>query len=100
MKPYPGKLNKLFVYGIFLGEDNRKAFGMSNPRYTVVRNYATEPVGGSIVTAVPLKGYNLTGLYVDVDPTNWEDIDRLEGGYDRIKVDTLLGKAWMYVKPQ
>ena len=89
---------KLFVYGIFLNERHRKPFNMTNPKYAVVKDYATVPIGGTIVAAEPLKGYDLTGLIVDIDSTEWERLDRLEAGYKRIKVETSRGKAWMYIR--
>lgn len=92
--------NRLFVYGIFLGEVNRKNFGMSNPQYATVANYIT--VGDTIVQAVEVMnvGVALTGLTVDVDPTYWQRLDRLEGGYDRIIVTTTDGEPVnMYVAP-
>lgn len=92
------KNNRLFVYGIFLGQDMRDRYGMSNPQYTTVPGYAT--FGDYIVQAVPIKapGLELTGLTVDVDPTRWADIDRLEGGYDRKLVTTSnKEKVYMYV---
>ena len=88
---------KLFVYGIFLGEGNRKRFGMSNPEYATVRGYLTR--GDYIVCAYPVKDKNttLTGLLVDMDSSGWEQLDRLEHGYDRVKVTTTSGEeAWMY----
>jgi gamma-glutamylcyclotransferase (GGCT)/AIG2-like uncharacterized protein YtfP len=91
-------MNRLFVYGIFLGESLRERYGMSNPRYTTVDGWAT--VGQHIVQAVRVpKGYALTGLLVDVDPRAWPRIDDLEVGYDRIKIVTTDGKqAWMYAR--
>ena len=92
------ELNKLFVYGIFLGENIRKSYGMSNPQYRTVSGYIT--IGDFIVQAIPIKSkeVQLTGLIVDVDPTQWEKIDKLEGNYDRIKVSTTSGETvWMYV---
>lgn len=88
--------NKLFVYGIFLGKAQRDAYGMSNARYTTVPGYIT--VGSYIVEAVKVDepSIQLTGLLVDVDPEQWPSIDSLEGGYERIKVKTLSGEAWMY----
>lgn len=90
-------LNSLFVYGIFLSRAMRKAYGMSNPNYSTVADYAT--FGRDIVQAVhiPKQGLGLTGLVVEVDPARWEDIDRLEDGYDRVKVKTNADKeVWMY----
>lgn len=72
---------------------------MSRPKYATVKNYATKPIGGEIVEAVPVEGFDLTGLVVDVDPEYWNKIDALESGYDRIKVQTMYGEAWMYAKP-
>lgn len=92
--PYESE-NRLFVYGIFLDERNRVAFGMSNPEYTTVEGYAT--VGGSIVSAIKDPRYTLTGLVVDVNPTMWSRIDSLESGYNRIKVTTTDGETvYMY----
>lgn len=105
------ELNKLFVYGIFLGEGMREQYGMSNANYAVVPGYVTVSVGGSIVEAVPVdnEGVMLTGLLVDVAPKSfgytgierdtWEALDGLEAGYDRIKVKTSGGQeAWMYAR--
>lgn len=92
---------KLFVYGIFLGEGQRNAYGMTNPRYATVPGYIT--VGHHIVQAVPVnsKDIALTGLLVDMDSSRWRPLDSLEGGYDRVKVVTDGNvEAWMYVQPQ
>jgi len=94
-------MEQLFVYGIFLSQYNRDAYGMTNPRYFTVLDYAT--YGRGIVQAhyEPGKGLSLTGLLVDVDPSQWEALDRLETGYKRIKVKTYNGvEAWMYVAPK
>lgn len=98
-RPDTGDLNRLFVYGIFLGEFARKNFGMSLPRYSTVKDYATFPIGGHIVMAEPIKGYDLTGLVVNIDPDYWDKLDTLEGAYARVKVKTGYGEAWMYVRP-
>jgi hypothetical protein len=99
-------LNKLFVYGIFLSERQRAAYGMSNPQYATVLDYAT--FGGGIVTAYKQAdiGLSLTGLLVDVAPyemrehgmrDNWKALDALEYGYERILITTTDGvKAYMY----
>lgn len=96
---------KLFVYGIFLGEYTRQGYGMTNPRYATVRDYAT--FGGHIVQAqhVPGVGFSLTGLLVDIPRDRWKSLDRLEGGYSRVKVNVETGwnteeEAWMYVAKQ
>lgn len=90
---------KLFVYGIFLGEMQRNAYGMSNPHYATVPDYVT--IGGIIVEAVKVDkkfGCALTGLIVDVDPQYWEMLDRLESGYTREIVETTdREKVFMYV---
>ena len=91
---------KLFVYGIFLNEYNRERYGMTNPSYDTVLDFAT--FGHGIVQASYLPGGNLslTGLLVDYDPEVWENLDRLEGGYDRIIVTTTRGeRAYMYAEP-
>lgn len=90
------KHNRLFVYGIFLDEHNRTAYGMSNPKYTTVSGYATFGMG--IVQAYPVhESAGLTGLVVDVDPSFWDKIDDLEGGYDRVLVKTDSNESvWMY----
>lgn len=93
-------LNRLFVYGIFLGEDMRKSYQMSNPQYATVLNYAT--FGGHIVEAYPQAseiGASLTGLVVELPKDyNWEPLDALEGGYDRVIITTTTGTmAYMYV---
>ena len=95
-RPQTDGLNKLFVYGIFLDEANRRAYGMSNPRYQTVSGYAT--FGKGIVMAYPVnEEAGLTGLVVDVDPDRWESIDNLEYRYDRFKVTTDLNEeVWMY----
>lgn len=92
-------MNRLFVYGIFLGEDNRTRYGMSNPLYATVPGYVT--YGDYIVQAVPvpIAEIALTGLTVDVDPSKWGSIDQLEGNYDRIKVTTSDGeRVYMYAQ--
>jgi gamma-glutamylcyclotransferase (GGCT)/AIG2-like uncharacterized protein YtfP len=92
-------MNTLFVYGIFLDQHNRDAYGMHNPRYATVPGYITMTRHGSIVEAVniELSTIALTGLLVDVNPKRWDDIDSLEWGYDRIEVTTTNGqRAWMY----
>jgi len=93
-------MDRLFVYGIFLGEGARKKYGMSNPVYSTVKNYIT--VGHGIVTAVKTNkpGVELTGLVVDVDPEYWPKIDELEQGYDRIIVKTCFDEeVYMYANP-
>ena len=90
--------NRLFVYGIFLSERNRRLYGMRNPEYATVRDYLT--VGDVIVEAVKVKnaGLALTGLVVDMDPRKWESLDALEGGYNREIVTTTDGeRVFMYV---
>lgn len=92
---------KLFVYGIFLGEETRRHYGMTNPKYATVPGYIT--VGGQIVQAVSVENPRvaLTGLLVDPDHTRWDDLDALEGGYDRIMITTNSGvDAWMYARPR
>lgn len=92
-------MNRLFVYGIFLDEDRRQTYGMSNPEYATVLDFAT--FGHSIVSArrIPDIGLSLTGLTVDVDPAYWERLDLLEHGYDRKLVKTTRGeKVYMYVE--
>lgn len=94
--------NRLFVYGIFLGENNRKEYGMTNPKYATVLDYTT--FGHTIVRAVPVKvpdtgeRLSLTGLVVDVDPRMWKELDELEAYYDRIIVETSYREpVYMYV---
>lgn len=90
--------NRLFVYGIFLDGGMRSAYGMTNPRYAVVRGYSTRVILRDIVEASRDNGRDLTGLLVDVDPSQWGRLDALEGGYERVKVRTSRGKkCWMYV---
>lgn len=86
------KTEKLFVYGIFLDKKNREWYGMSNPVYDTVINYVT--IGDIIVHAEEKIGYGyaLTGLLVDMDVSGWERLDRLESGYDRIKIVTTSGE--------
>lgn len=96
--------NKLFVYGIFLGENMRNSYGMTNPVYATVPGYAT--FGHHIVQATHLEGseemnLELTGLLVDVDPTHWAQIDSLEAGYDRAVITTSRNeKAYIYVSKE
>lgn len=93
--------NRVFVYGIFLGEAMRNAYGMTNPVYTTVPGYIT--VGEHIVQATPVNNPRiaLTGLVVDLDPTHWERLDALEGGYDRTLVKTDKGEhVYMYTAPE
>lgn len=94
----PVDMNKLFVYGIFLDERRRQTYGMTNPRYATVSGYIT--IGEHIVQAYPVDNdmIVLTGLLVDMNPAYWEELDALEGGYDRIIVQTTRGvDAYMYV---
>jgi gamma-glutamylcyclotransferase (GGCT)/AIG2-like uncharacterized protein YtfP len=90
---------RLFVYGIFLDERNRQSYGMTDPEYQTVADFAT--VGGRIVKAVhiPQAGLALTGVAVEYNPEQWERLDRLEGGYDRIIVKTTQGEpVYMYAE--
>lgn len=99
-KPTP-VTNRLFVYGIFLGQRTRDRYGMSNPEYATIPGYIT--VGEHIVQAVKVDapGIALTGLTVDIDPEYWSRIDALEGGYDRRLVETDSGEeVYMYVAPE
>ncbi len=91
-------MNKLFVYGIFLDEHNRRSYGMSHPKYATVKGFVT--FGYKIVQAYMVDNPNtaLTGLLVDVDERYWPMIDRLEHGYDRIEILTTDNeRAYMYV---
>jgi hypothetical protein len=94
--------NRLFVYGIFLGQTMRNAYGMTNPQYATVKGYVT--IGHHIVQATYVGDDDriaLTGLTVDVEPDKWEDLDRLEGGYDRVLVTTTRNEqVYMYVAPE
>lgn len=91
-------MDKLFVYGIFLGDNQRVAFGMVNPRYAVVHGYKTVRIAQDIVEAVRDDGADLTGLLVDIPRAYLDDLDSLERGYTRVKEKTLRGeKCWMYV---
>lgn len=102
---------RFFVYGIFLGQSMRQAYGMTVVGYDTVRNYIT--VGDHIVQACKVDGEvgaSLTGLVVDVperfkspvtnmERDNIERLDALEGGYDRVQVVTTSGvKCWMYAE--
>lgn len=90
-------MNRLFVYGIFLDEHMREHYGMANPHYATVADYAT--YGNQIVTAYKQEnaGLALTGLLVNMNPEKWENLDRLEGGYKRIVITTTGGdEAYMY----
>lgn len=91
--------NRLFVYGIFLGENQRRSYGMVGPEYAVVPDYATLHLGHGITGAAKVEdnGLGLTGLLVTM-LGDWQSLDRLESGYHRIKVETTDGdKCWMYV---
>lgn len=93
-------MNRLFVYGIFLGEGMRRVYGMSNPEYATVKDYITQ--GEYIVEAVPVSpeyGTALTGLVVDVDPSKWESLDVLETNYDR-KIITTTNNERVYMYAQ
>lgn len=83
-------VNRLFVYGIFLDEGNRRYYGMSNPEYAVVKGYKTVLKGrNNIVEAVVDPSAALTGLIVRLsNDYDWRALDRLERGYMRIKVLT------------
>lgn len=95
------KMERLFVYGIFLDEDSRLAYGMRYPQYATVRGYATvEAIGsGYIVEAIKVsESFCLTGLLVYVPSSNLRMLDALEGAYDRERVQTTSGvDCWMYV---
>lgn len=91
-------MNRLFVYGIFLNRVTREKYGLSEGYYAVVRGYKTVEIGFGIVEAVPDPEGALTGLYVAVEPNAWNTLDRIEAGYDRIKVRTTdREECWMYV---
>lgn len=102
------KAKRLFVYGIFLDEDNRINYYMTDPEYATVLDYCT--YGDGIVEAVhcPGRGLSLTGLLVDVPSfvfdkygksvDVWEGLDRLEAAYNREIVTTSYGEqVYMYV---
>lgn len=94
-------MDRLFVYGIFLDEDNRAHYGMSMPEYAVIPDFLTVERFSSIVEAIyaPGLGISLTGLLCDIDPEYWERLDQLEAGYDRIIVTTVDGDdCYMYVQ--
>lgn len=98
-RPVGVAMNRLFVYGIFLGEERRRNYGMSNPKYSTVKGFVT--AGEHIVEAVrvDIEQLALTGLTVDVDPAYWTRIDALEYGYDRILVETTMGEeVYMYAQ--
>lgn len=91
--------DRLFVYGIFLDRKSRMWYGMINPRYACVPDFAT--FGGGIVMAhyVPKAGLSLTGLMVDMPKSKWKELDRLEARYDRIKIKTVQGyECYMYAQ--
>lgn len=95
------KDNKLFVYGIFLEEYQRKAYNMRNPHYAVVLDYTTVHLGHGITGAIKVEregsSLGLTGMIVDVEGS-WHDLDRLEAGYKRERVETTDGdECYMYV---
>lgn len=93
-------IEKLFVYGIFLSEINRKLYSMENASYDTVKGFIT--VGSRIVKAISTDTLNacLTGLLVDIPTKKLPALDALESGYDRIKVKTTSGfEAYMYASP-
>lgn len=103
------KNKRLFVYGIFLDEERRRYYGMTNPEYATVPDYCT--YGTYIVEAVyaPKRGLALTGLIVDMPAfvmddkgktvDNWAELDALEYNYRRKTVTTSDGEeVWMYVE--
>lgn len=99
--PTKEPLNRVFVYGIFLGEKLRDRYGMSNPVYATVDDYATFGTGIVQAQYIPDAGLGLTGLIVDIDPSYWDKLDSLEGGYDRkLIVTDSYEEAWMYVAKQ
>ena len=87
----------LFVYGIFLDEIHRHSFQMQDNGYVVTPYWKT--VGGHIVQAVFDPMATLTGLWVSMPVERLAELDRLEGGYERIKVQTSAGELSMYAKP-
>lgn len=97
------QVNRLFVYGIFLNEDNRAVYNMTNPRYAVVKGYKTVFIQPpKVIGAVKSTSTDvLSGLLVNIDPRYWRAIDMLEQGYDRILIRTTLGEeAYMYVEKE
>jgi hypothetical protein len=99
--PVSDPTNRLFVYGIFLGQERRDEYGMYNANYATVPGFITK--GNYIVQAEPTDepSAELTGLTVDVDPRKWPMIDSLEMGYDRVLVTTSNNEVVnMYVAPQ
>lgn len=94
-------MDRLFVYGIFLGERMRNSYDMTEPRYATVKDYATVGVtqNGHIVQAIKVDGAVLTGLIVNIPSSQWERLDALEGGYDRIRIVTTDNEhAYMYAE--
>lgn len=96
--------HRLFVYGIFLGETTRQYYGMTDPQYAVVKNYATYARNGHIVEAAqvdPSCNAAMAGLVVTVDPKKWDQIDALERDYDRKLVTTTSNQhVYMYVSKE
>lgn len=91
--------SKLFVYGIFLGATMRSYYEMHNPMYATVPGFLT--VGQHIVQARYEPTYPnlaLTGLLVEIPDDRFESLDALEGGYERVRVTTDSGEAFMYVE--
>lgn len=92
---------KLFVYGIFLRQSTRDRYHMVGHEYATVAGYIT--VGEHIVQATKVDNPNiaLTGLVTSIHEDHLPAVDRLEGGYDRIKITTNQGEeAYMYVEPE
>lgn len=94
-------MEKLFVYGIFLSQNTRDAYYMVGHRYATVQGYVT--VGKQIVQAVKTDNPSvaLTGVITEIHPDHWARVDRLEAGYDRIRVKTTDNEeVWMYAEPK
>ena len=82
---------------------------MSHAKYATVHGFKTVRIMGNIVEAVKDSGATLTGLIVDVSTEykpgwsdvpgdNWQRLDTIEMGYDRVRVQTTDQEdCWMYV---
>ena len=102
------QIEYFFTYGIFMDRRTRIRYGLPEQAdYTTVRGYYT--LGTSIATAYQgLTNMCLTGMLVEIpEGYDWTTLDMIEGGYNRIVIETTTMqlvddkrtpiKAYMYV---
>lgn len=99
---------KVFVYGTLKSGNRQRGlntFEDSNvllgEARTMENNYSLYDLG--LYPAVSLSGeYYIAGEVWEVTPETFKHLDEIEGYphyYDRKKINTTIGKAWMYYIP-